>query len=56
MSDKTSNEQELSRNEVADHLQELARDIEGAPEEVRPAPVAGPFWKIRCLGLQNEQH
>lgn len=29
MSDKTSNEQELSRNEVADHLQELAREIRG---------------------------
>ena len=29
MSDKTSNEQNLSRNEVADHLQELAREIRG---------------------------
>ncbi|MEM4781884.1 MAG: amphi-Trp domain-containing protein [Halalkalicoccus sp.] len=36
MSDKTSEEQELSRNEVADHLQALAREIRGEG----PADVA----------------
>ncbi len=29
MSDKTSNEEELSRDEAADRLQELAREIRG---------------------------